>query len=47
VTIYRSARLTLLLSFGFKDGISQPIIEGWDEKQPQGKEPKAAKPGLE
>ncbi|OGE52884.1 hypothetical protein PENARI_c009G06211 [Penicillium arizonense] len=32
--------------FGFKDGISQPIIEGWDEKQPQGKEPKAAKPGL-
>ncbi|KAJ5872484.1 Dyp-type peroxidase [Penicillium soppii] len=32
--------------FGFKDGISQPIIEGWDEKQPTGKEPKATKPGL-
>ncbi|KAJ5465628.1 Dyp-type peroxidase [Penicillium desertorum] len=32
--------------FGFKDGISQPIIEGWDEKQPVGKEPKATKPGM-
>ncbi|OQD90969.1 hypothetical protein PENANT_c001G08653 [Penicillium antarcticum] len=32
--------------FGFKDGISQPLIEGWDERQPQAKEPKAAKPGL-
>ncbi|KAJ5726993.1 hypothetical protein N7493_006020 [Penicillium malachiteum] len=32
--------------FGFKDGISQPILEGWDERVPQGKEPKATKPGL-
>ncbi|KAJ9489213.1 hypothetical protein VN97_g4065 [Penicillium thymicola] len=32
--------------FGFKDGISQPILEGWDERQPVGKEPKATKPGL-
>ncbi|KAJ5198277.1 uncharacterized protein N7498_007394 [Penicillium cinerascens] len=32
--------------FGFKDGISQPIIEGWDEKQPEGREPRATKPGM-
>ncbi|OQE14675.1 hypothetical protein PENFLA_c036G07781 [Penicillium flavigenum] len=32
--------------FGFKDGISQPILEGWDERQPVGKEPKAVKPGM-
>ncbi|KAJ5970241.1 Dyp-type peroxidase [Penicillium vulpinum] len=32
--------------FGFKDGISQPIIEGWDDHQPKEKEPKATKSGL-
>ncbi|CAG7920664.1 unnamed protein product [Penicillium olsonii] len=32
--------------FGFKDGISQPILEGWDDKVPQGKEPVATKPGM-
>jgi hypothetical protein len=41
---YRSVILTLMLSFGFRDGISQPLIEGWD-RAPQGKEPKASKPG--
>ncbi|CAG8135343.1 unnamed protein product [Penicillium salamii] len=32
--------------FGFKDGISQPLLEGWDDKVPQGKEPCATKPGM-
>lgn len=35
----------ILFSFGFKDGISQPLLEGWDDKVPQGKEPCATKPG--
>lgn len=29
------------------DGISQPLIEGLDTREPQGKEPKAVKPGYE
>lgn len=37
--------LTFAPSFGFKDGISQPLIEGWDERLPKEKEPKATKPG--
>jgi len=37
-------------SFGFMDGLSQPLIQGLDDqaphgRQPQGKEPKAVKPG--
>lgn len=36
--------LTFLFSFGFKDGISQPKIEGLDDP-PKDKEPKAVKPG--
>lgn len=37
--------LTLTSSFGFEDGISQPLIEGLDETGPKGKEPKAVKSG--
>jgi hypothetical protein len=37
-------------SFGYQDGISNPIIKGVDDgtetgRAPQGKEPKAVKPG--
>jgi hypothetical protein len=37
-------------SFGYMDGLSQPKIAGLDDqaphgRQPQGKEPKAVKPG--
>ncbi|CCC14577.1 unnamed protein product [Sordaria macrospora k-hell] len=38
--------LTVIFSFGFEDGISQPLIEGLDEVAPKGKEPKAVKSGL-
>ncbi|OQE88596.1 hypothetical protein PENNAL_c0016G02680 [Penicillium nalgiovense] len=31
--------------FGFLDGISQPILEGWEDKQLKEKEPKPVKPG--
>jgi hypothetical protein len=34
-----------LPSFGYEDGISQPVIKGLDEKMPTGKEPKAVNPG--
>jgi hypothetical protein len=34
-----------LSSFGFQDGISQPLIKGLDEKEPVDKEPKAVNPG--
>lgn len=45
LVLYWVSMLTPLNSFGFRDGISQPIIEGWDEKVPKGKEPQATKPG--
>jgi hypothetical protein len=37
-------------SFGYMDGLSQPLIKGLDDqaphgKEPAGKEPKAVKPG--
>jgi hypothetical protein len=37
-------------SFGYMDGLSQPQIEGLDDqaphgRKPEGKEPKAVKPG--
>lgn len=35
----------MTISFGFEDGISQPLIEGLDEVAPKDKEPKAVKSG--